>query len=181
MSRRLANAGATRFLYTGNLGYTQGFETLAAAAQRLNGVDIELVGAGNAVLEARKLGLSVRPPVEREEYSRLLASADVHLVIQRDVAAGANLPSKIASYLASGRPVVASIGLETPAAELLRASGGALLVPPEQPGLLAEAMIRLRDDPALRQELGLRGREYAVAHLDKQVALARLEAAIAHG
>ena len=44
-----ANGRATRFLYAGNLGYTQGFETLAAAAQRLNGVDIELVGAGNAV------------------------------------------------------------------------------------------------------------------------------------
>lgn len=173
-----ANGRPTRFLYAGNIGYTHGFETLAAAARELDGVELELVGAGNAAAAASALGLRVRPPVEKEEYPRLLTSADVHIVIQRGLAAGANLPSKIASYLASGRPIVASIGLDTPAADLLRASGGAIVVAPEQPALLAEAMVRLRDDAALRHELGSRAREYAVEHLDKDAALTRLEAVI---
>ena len=99
------------------------------------------------------------------------------VVIQRQVAANANLPSKIASYLAAGRPIVASIGLETPAAEMLRASGGALVVPPEDPVALAEAMRQLRDDVDLRHRLGANGRRYAEENLAKDRILVRLERA----
>ena len=52
-----ANDRAVRFLYSGNLGYTQGFETLAAAAAMAGGsVEIEIVGAGNAAAEVESLG-----------------------------------------------------------------------------------------------------------------------------
>jgi len=176
------NGTPTRFLYAGNLGYTQGFETLAAAAVRAGeGIVVEVVGAGNAAGQVEALGLPTRPPVPPEDFPALLSSADVHVVIQRRVAAGANLPSKIAPYLASGRPIVASLGAGTPAARLLEASGGALLVPAERPELLAAAMIRLRDDPELRQRMGAAGRAYAVAHLDKEQALRRLEEAFLKG
>lgn len=176
-----ANGRQARFLYAGNLGYTQGFETLVDAARLAGGVELELVGAGNAAARVRALAegvATVRPPVPRSDFEGLLGSADVHVVLQRRVSAGANLPSKIASYLASGRPIVASIALDTPAADLLRDSGGALLVPPEEPVALAEAMARLRDDRRLRERLAAKGREYAERRLGKDQALARLERAI---
>jgi colanic acid biosynthesis glycosyl transferase WcaI len=178
------NGRPTRFLYAGNLGYTQGFETLIDAA-RIGGdeVRIELVGAGNAAGEVRRLAelvpnVAVRGPVSRSEYPALLGSADAHLVIQRRISAGTNLPSKIASYMASGRPVVASIDRHTPAADLLVRSGGAILVEPESAVALAQAMGDLARDPALRRDLGRRGREFAEHYLAKEPALARLEAAI---
>jgi glycosyltransferase involved in cell wall biosynthesis len=177
-SRRL------RVLYTGNIGYTQGFGTLAAALPLAGvGVDAEVVGDGNAAHEVRRLaegvpGLTVRPPVERERYPELLESADAFLVIQRDVAAGANLPSKIASYLAAGRPIVASISPDTPAAALLHETGAAVLVPPEDPAALAQALRRVRDEPGLRRELGGAGRAYAVRALDREPALSALERVI---
>ena len=120
----------------------------------------------------------VEPPVPRENYPRLLAEGDVHVVIQRRVSAGANLPSKIANYLASGRPIIASIAADTPAAELLRESGAAILVEPEDASALAQAMCRLRDDPGLRDELSRRGRAFAVERLGRDAALAQLEEAI---
>jgi colanic acid biosynthesis glycosyl transferase WcaI len=175
--------GAARFLYAGNLGHTQGFETLVAAA-RLGGgtVSVEIVGDGNASEDVKRLAasganVSVRPPVERAAFPQLLASADAHVLVQRRIAAGANLPSKIATYLASGRPVLASIDSATPAAELLRRSGGAVLVEPECPAALAEGMRHLAGDAQLRAELGLRGREFAERVLAKEPALERLEAA----
>jgi colanic acid biosynthesis glycosyl transferase WcaI len=174
--------GGIRFLYTGNIGYTQGFETLLTATDLVgDGVAVEIVGGGNFVDIARCIArppVRVRPAVPRDAYPALLASAHALVVLQRRVAANVNLPSKIASYLASGRPIVASMGLDTPAADMLRASGGALVVPPEDPEALAASMRRLSDDARLRTELGARGREYAVAHLAKERVLPRLEIAI---
>src|SRR5204862_2695222 len=127
-------------------------------------------GAGNASAEVRRWATGVpsvvvRDPVERSAFPDLLASASAHVVVQRRVGAGANLPSKIATYMASGRPIVAAIDLSTPAAELLRESGGAILVEPESPAQLAAAMTALARDPERQAELGRSARSYAEAHL----------------
>ncbi len=171
----------TCVLYAGNLGYTQGFETAIEAMRMLPAeVELELVGDGNAAAHVRRLvegmpRIHVRSPVPRGEFPALLAAAHVQLVLQRRVGAGANLPSKIGPYLASGRPVVASIDPATAAGDLLAESGGALIVPPEDPAALAEALRRLHDDRGLRTELAQRGRAYAERILGRDAALARLE------
>jgi colanic acid biosynthesis glycosyl transferase WcaI len=176
--------GQTRFLYAGNLGYTQGFETLVDAC-RIAGPSVAalIVGDGNAAGRVRALAkgasnISVQEPVPRDEFPGLLAAADAHLVLQRRISAGANLPSKIAPYLASGRPIAASIVEATPAAALLQASGAALLVPPEDPEKLAAAMLLLHERPDLRAELGRAGRSFAERELARESTLARLERAL---
>jgi colanic acid biosynthesis glycosyl transferase WcaI len=180
----LANGVPVRFLYAGNLGHTQGFETLVDAARIAgDGVYVEVVGAGNAAETVERLSASapnvaVHPPVERRHYPDLLASADVQLVIQRRISAGANLPSKIATSMASGRPLLASIDPATPAADMLRESGGAVLVEPEAPSSLAAAMKHLASNPELRAQLGANARAYAERRLAKQPALERLETAV---
>lgn len=180
----ISDGRPTRFLYAGNLGYTQGFETLIRAARLARDTfELEIVGAGNAAVDVRRLAasapnVSVREPVESAAYPELLASADVHVVIQRRISAGANLPSKIATSLASGRPIVGSIDLQTPAADLLRKSGAAILVEPESPAALADAMCQLAADPDRRAAMGRRGRVFAEGHLAKEPALRTLEAAI---
>ena len=181
-----AGDGPTRFLYTGNLGYTQGFEILIEAA-RLAGpeVEIEIVGEGNAAKYVRRLAASrptvnvrVRPPVPNAEYPSLLGSASVHVVLQRSVSSNANFPSKIASYLASGRPVLASIAPDAAAASALRESEAAVMVAPDRPAELARQMRRLHDDPELRNRLGTNARAYAEAFFERGRALKRLEAVL---
>jgi colanic acid biosynthesis glycosyl transferase WcaI len=179
------NGGPVRFLYAGNLGYTQGLETLVDAAKIAGArVSVEIVGEGNASATVHRLAadvpnISVRPPVDpRRDYPALLASADVQLVVQRRISAGVNLPSKIAPSMASGRPLLASIDPATPAADVLRASGGAILVEPESPTSLADGMKQLAGDAELRRRLGLRAREYAERKLAKRPALERLEAVV---
>lgn len=173
-----------RVLYSGNLGYSQGFSTLVDAASIAgDAVAVDIVGAGNAARAVAQLAehssnVTVQPPVPDEEYPRLLSAHDVHVVLQRRISAGANLPSKIATYLASGRPIVGSVDPQTPAAELLRESGGALLVEPESPQQLADGLLKLGADPGLRLELGRRSRRFAESRLDKETALQALERSV---
>jgi glycosyltransferase involved in cell wall biosynthesis len=170
-----------KFLYAGNVGYTQGLETLLDAGRILgDGVSIEIVGEGNARRAIAELArevpnVAMRIPVPSREFGALLADHDVHLVIQRRTAAEANLPSKISTYLSSGRPVIASVSGRTSAAALLEESGAALVVEPESPELLASAMSTLASDPDRRARLGANGRLFAEARLNKEQALTQLE------
>jgi glycosyltransferase involved in cell wall biosynthesis len=72
--------------------------------------------------------------------------------------------------LASGVPVVQPRHGAFP--EILEATGGGLLVEPEEPRALADALRSLMDDPDRRAELARRGRE-AVRHEFTDEALAR--------
>ena len=80
--------------------------------------------------------------------------------------------------MASGRPLLASIDPATPAADVLRESGGAILTEPESPVSLAGGMKRLASDPVLRTALGVNARAYAERKFAKQPALERLEAVL---
>ncbi|MBP2144601.1 glycosyltransferase involved in cell wall biosynthesis [Methanofollis sp. W23] len=71
-------------------------------------------------------------------------------------------PLKVYEYMACGRPVVASAipGVS----ELLVRSGGGVLVRPEDPRALAEAVIRLLSSDDLRQTMGERAASYVRDH-----------------
>lgn len=71
---------------------------------------------------------------------------------------GPTSPLKLFDYWACGRPVVAS---DLPdLAAILRESGGAIPVPPDNPHALAEAISRLLADDQQRQRLGSQGRRW---------------------
>lgn len=175
--------GMIEVLYAGNFGYTQGFSTLAKAMSRVDGIRVRLVGAGNALGEVQKLvsesdgRMVLSKPVPRGQLSELLANHHAHLVLQRSIASGANLPSKIATYLASGRPVVASMDESTPGARLLAESGAAFCVPPEDPAALADALSRLKVR-AIREQMGLKARRFAVERFEASHLLSQLESSI---
>jgi len=134
-------------------------------------------GAGRADLVARCQGLAnVRfldlQPAER--LPDLLALADIHLLPQRADAADLVMPSKLTGMLASARPVVATAKEGTELAQVVQGCG--LVVPPEDPAALAQAVLALAADPARRARLGAAGYAYALAHLDRDAVLQRFEA-----
>jgi glycosyltransferase involved in cell wall biosynthesis len=63
-------------------------------------------------------------------------------------------PMKLFEYMASGNPIIAT---ELPSTmEVLAHEKNALLTPPEEPGALAAAILRLRDDRTLAEKLAAR-------------------------
>ena len=76
--------------------------------------------------------------------------------------------------MAASRPVVATDVGGTPDAVYHDVTG--LLVPPGDPSRLAEAVLRLYDDPALRERLGAAGREAARAGYGAEAVIEQVEA-----
>src|SRR6266511_545322 len=179
---RLGLGGKFVVLYCGAHGSSHALERILEVA-RLQSDDPRIhflfVGEGaekDALLaRAGSLGLgnvTFRPGVPREEVPALYRSADVCLVPLRDVPLSRSfVPSKMFEILACGRPIVAAVAGE--AAEILEASGAAIVVPPEDVGSLSRAVARLAGDPSLRAELAARGRAFAAAHYDRRSLAAR--------
>lgn len=167
-------------LYSGNMGMKQGLEVLPEAARLLAVSHPGLYfvfcgqGPGKAPLEVSCAGLiNVRllplQPIER--LGALLSMADIHLLPQRADAADLVMPSKLTGMLASARPVVATAQAGTELAGVVSTCG--LVVEPDNAQALAQAVLRLAEDRALRVKLGSAGRVYAEQYLDREVVLRR--------
>ncbi|WP_376794699.1 glycosyltransferase family 4 protein [Thermogemmatispora sp.] len=176
-------------LYAGTLGISHGLTTLLEAAEQLRpypAIRIRLVGDGGAkpelLAEARRRGLEnviFMDPFPHEQVPLLLAAADACLIMMRKLPLfeGA-LPCKMYEALACGRPILLAVDGE---ARRLAAeeAGAAVFVEPENPTALAQAIIRLYEEPALAQALSTRGRALAEARFDYDQLSARLDAQIA--
>ena len=165
--------------YIGSHGLSHGLGAVLDAAALQPGVTYLLVGDGadreRLLLARDQRGLRnvvMRPSVDKAQVPGLYAAADVCLVPLRDVPIfDAFVPSKLFEMLAAGRPIIGAVRGE--ARDILARSGGALLVEPEHGDQLADAVDRLRADPALRAELARKGRAFAVQHYDRDTLAGR--------
>jgi glycosyltransferase involved in cell wall biosynthesis len=75
------------------------------------------------------------------------------------------LPSKMFESMAAARPVVGAVWGE--AANLIQAADCGLVVPPEDPAAMREAVEKLAADPKLAAALGANGRRYVIEHFER--------------
>lgn len=170
-------------LYAGNLGLSQGLDTVLKAARHLKDKSDVLFlfvgdGAGRSQLQAEAVGMSnvhFLPYQLREHLPEMLACADISLVVLKQGIGSISLPSKLFSILASGRPVLASMDENSDTCKLVHSSQAGLCVEPENPMQLADAILSLRDDPLRRAQMGENGRNWAEQHHSPQSAAERFE------
>ena len=106
-------------------------------------------------------------------HASLLAAADALLLSERSTQVDMSLPSKLTSYYAAGRPIVAAVGMAGASAEEVRRSGSGLVVSAGQPEAMLEALNQLRSKPGLASRLGRAGRSYGAGHASASSGLAR--------
>jgi len=184
---RIANNLVEKFvvLYSGNIALTQPLETLidaAALLQHLPEIQIVIVGKEEALARLDKYretqgihNVLLHSFEPREKLPEMLAAADVSMVMQKSNVISFNMPSKIQVLLASGRPIVASVPLTGTAARAIERSGGGIVVPPEDPQLIADAILELYGDRERLELLGKQGRRYAQDNYSFEIALDRYE------
>ena len=175
-----------RIMFAGNLGTAQAFETILAAADALKSYrDIfwVILGDGHAKdwiqreVAARDLGAQVRLLGQRpvQQMPGYFSHADVLLVtLRRDPIFALTVPSKVQSYLACGRPIVAALDGE--GAAVVEKSGAGLVCAAEDAIGLAEKILLLyRMSPSARETMGSKGRAYYEATFDRDRLLRQLE------
>jgi glycosyltransferase involved in cell wall biosynthesis len=172
-------------LHSGNMGYKQGLDNVLEAARRLEGGAIHVVFAGAGSEQRRlqrrsqELGLtnvSFLPVQPSGEYESMLRAADVLLVNQRASVTDMSLPSRLTSYFAAGRPVIAAVADKSETRREIVASRAGKVVAADDPDALASALTSLSQEPEERRQLGTAAREYAEQALDAETALAKYEA-----
>ncbi len=172
-------------LFAGVMGYAQDMETMVEAAARLRdeprilfllvGDGSERLGVERRVAELGLTNVRLLPFVSREDYPALVAAADVGLVTLKKTMKTPVVPSKLATYMAAARPVVAALNSESDACALVREAGCGVLVPPGDAAAMASAIRSLVEQPQQAAELGARGRDYARAHLARAVCTGQYE------
>lgn len=144
-----------RLMFAGNIGESQDFDTLIAAAGLLRArEDLHWVIVGSGRDEERARRLVVENGLEErfrflgrhpeEEMPKFFAHADAMLVSLKDVPIFAlTVPYKTQSYLACGKPIIASLNGE--GARIVSESGAGVAVPASQPQALADAIAEIMD------------------------------------
>ena len=169
----------TIVLHTGNMGVKQDLGNVIEAARIADADDLPmrfvLVGDGNCpaalVRTAEGVGhLSVLDPQPMSRYMDTLRAADVLLVNEHPSLRSTALPSKLTSYFASGRPVLAATNeYSLTALELERAQTGER-VDAGDPNGLVTAVHALAAEPLRMRRLADHARRFREAHLTEDVA-----------
>jgi len=163
-----------RVLFVGKLIPLHGLATILEAARLAPEIPFRVVGSGQLqhLLDKRPDNVEWIPWVNYEELPRELWGAGVALgIFGTSDKAQRVIPNKAYQALATGAPLITG---DTPAArELLADERDALLVPPDDPPALAEAIRRVAGDQGLAERLSEGGRRTYVEQASEEVLGAR--------
>lgn len=167
-----------RIMFAGNIGTSQDFRTIIDAAELLRENDhIHWVILGNGIqrqwAEDEVLRRGLKSQVHflghkpLEQVPMYYKYADVMLVsLAKSKVFSLTLPAKVQSYLASGKPILAS--LQGEGAEVVRESSSGLVSTPENPESLAETVMQFFSMPPKELEaMGQRGKLYCQKHFSR--------------
>lgn len=178
LRREIGLGQAFTALYIGAHGVSQGLKSVLEGARRLQqgdqGVQFLFVGDGaekkglmSYASEAGLENVRFHEPVGRERVRDFYALADVCLVPLRNVPLfDTFIPSKMFEVMSMATPVLGAVKGE--AAQILDDSKGAVVVPPEDPQALAEALVELAASPGRCRDMGRQGRAFVAERFSRK-------------
>lgn len=172
----------TVVLHAGNMGAKQALENVVEAARLADemhsNVKFVLLGNGNrrSSLEEAAAGvirLEFMEPLDDEAFQGAMAAADILLVNEKPGIAEMAVPSKLTSYFAAQRPVIAATDAGSITADEIAAANAGVRVDAGDPVALLEAALELGADSGRSDELGRNGATFQSRMLSAGTALER--------
>jgi colanic acid biosynthesis glycosyl transferase WcaI len=171
--------GAFLVVYGGNIGVAAGvIDVIQAFSYLLEKENIYLLLAGDGSRLSECKGFAEEnkltrvkfhnPWLEQETYA-VLETANLLILPTHGKQAYASVPSKLLSYMLSGRCILAIAPLDSEVAEVISSSGAGWVVPPADGQSLAMTIIQISESlPEDRNNRGLLGRAYLIQHYSKE-------------
>ena len=176
-------------VHTGNMGVKQGLHHVVEAGrlahQRGERVRFVLVGNGSQRddlqqrADAHATTTQLLPPLADGDFTDILQAADILLVNELPGVAEMAVPSKLTSYFAAGRPVLAATDSTGITAQEVRGAEAGLVVPAGDPAALLDGVSALLSDPVTAARLGENGKRYRETVLDETFAIDRFDSLLA--
>jgi colanic acid biosynthesis glycosyl transferase WcaI len=176
-------------VHTGNMGVKQGLHHVVDAGQlaHANSERVRFVLVGNGAqrdelserVQSKPTTTEILPPLDDRAFADVLQSADVLLVNELPGVAEMCVPSKLTSYFAAGRPVLAATDeAGITAQEVHNAEAGVTVAAGDPAALLAGAK-KIGLDPVEAERLGRNGKRYKETVLEETFAIDRFDSLLA--
>ena len=177
--RRHLGVSETDFLagYIGTVGIAHGLDCVVEAATvcrddpRLKflimGEGAERKRLQQVAADRGLANLLFRDFVPHDQITGYIAALDASIVhLKAHPVFRTVIPSKIFEHMAMGIPIV--LGVEGESADIIADAKSGVLVPPEDPQALANAVRQLAADPEVRSRLGTAGQRAVQSHYNRQ-------------
>jgi len=171
--------------FAGVMGFAQDLDIIIQCAELLKSyknILFFLIGDGikknGLIKKVKDLQLNnVRflPLQSKEVYPLILDASDICLVTLNKSVMTPVVPSKLLSIMASGRPVVASMNLNGDTPKIIENAKCGYCVEAGDAKGFSEAILKLYNNPASRDELGENGRAYVVKHFSRKICIEKYE------
>jgi glycosyltransferase involved in cell wall biosynthesis len=153
-------------LYAGTLGRKHNQTLLARLASAVPAASVVVVSEGTgtdqlAAIATMYDNLRLLPIQPHASVADMLATADVLIALLDPDASSFSVPSKVLTYLAAGRPVLAAMPADNAAARAISESGAGVVVEPQDRDRFVAVAQSLMADVDRRRRMGLAGRAYA--------------------
>ncbi len=170
-------------LYAGLHGLIHGLESVIDAAYILKDKGVSFLFIGDGVKKAEIMkraslysltNVVFLSSISEKSLPLYVQSCDVGIAttIKNDFCKG-TIPVKMFSYMACAKPVLLCADGE--ARDIINESKAGICVEPENPKAIADAILFLKENPALCKEMGSRGRKYVEKYYSRKELAKRLE------
>ena len=172
-------------VFAGNIGEAQSFKTIIKAINNIKELPVKVIVLGDGRYKETALSLIKEKGLESHfnflgpfpptEMPKFFSHADALLVsLKKDKIFSLTIPAKIQSYLACGKPIIASIDGE--GAKIVNDANCGVTSPAEDSLALSKKIKELMAlDKSKRSEMGNNGRAYYQKEFDRNNLLEKLE------
>jgi colanic acid biosynthesis glycosyl transferase WcaI len=176
----------TLAVYAGNIGAAAGVETAIKAFEYLwndDSICMLIAGVGSSLRACQQMveekALQDRiffyTPWPKKDTGMVLGAADVLLLPTQGEQSLVSVPSKLISYMLSGRPVLAMVLSNSDTARLITQAKAGWVIPPDDPvGTAAALKVIAATDAEDVRAAGARGLDYALCNLTREANLPRM-------
>ena len=171
------------FAYVGSINVHANVDLMikAFAAAKIPDSQFRIYGGGNQKEQCQELveelGLNnvTFGFVSRSEIPSVQAEADVLVLALPEGNGNLCLPSKLTSYMLSGKPVLASVDQDSSTKRILEGNDCGITVPPDSLNALTQAFVEYgKMTKEERIKMGGNSREYAMKNLTREINLIKV-------